>query len=52
MKKHKLYRLAMDLFKNDQEKHKQVLCHYAKYLVFRERHHEAGLSTHSHLPRA
>ncbi|ELR18862.1 elongator complex protein 1, putative [Acanthamoeba castellanii str. Neff] len=43
MKKHKLYRLAMDLFKNDQEKHKQVLCHYAKYLVFRERHHEAGL---------
>lgn len=47
VKKHKLYSLAVELFKSDKEKHKQVLHYYAKYLIFKERHHEAGLSTAS-----
>lgn len=45
VKKHKLYRLAMDLFQNEEAKRKQVLHQYAEYLASRERHHEAGLST-------
>lgn len=43
VKKHKLYRLAMDLFQNEEAKRKQVLHQYAEYLASRERHHEAGL---------